>query len=311
MQRQNAGLKVRIALGFLLMAVWSANAAWEDVKRGDGMPYPLNWEGGLTFNDMYRKGVKVVRVLGPDDQAKGPDGKPLIEDGKPVYDSYVISMKEMTVRLDKDGPLVNAIGILDITDPRTPSATKIIPMSTRGEQLIQFWNGGPPFKLTIKMRGKNDYEVKLTRTNILSDADERKGKKSDDTRQPRQDLVTTFSELGGLRRQQVMVAGAVRIPPPNGKEYKVVPQGGPKGAFLFFDPEKLAQANTSTVDLVLPEGLCNVLTTKKGQSVLNGESCGIGKFDGDDYKLSYKHKAKRWEVEKGLAKYDPTEGGGE
>jgi hypothetical protein len=160
---------------------------------------------GYGFDDLYVKGARAENVYSPND------------------DGYRrISVKIYTTR-DENNNLVNKIGLVDITkpDPGTPSPVQWVDASKVGDQDITFRDGGRPYTVTIDQTGA--ITVK------------RKGA-GDGGGQ----IKTSKFDLSKRRDEQIASGGTVSIgsPPLN---YYVLPQGGPKGSWLFFPKSQIDQ----------------------------------------------------------------------
>lgn len=242
------------------------------------------WTGHMPQSEMYQNGALVVDVCGPDDAGCGnnpPDGY------------RTLSVKIYTVR--ENGATRNVIGVIDITDPEDLSSTKFIELNHRGDAKFQLRQGGRSYKINISQIGREaQYAVRVSRTraHFESEAEE----KAHDAQQPRQSIRATLGtskdeDLGEAAADQIRRAAVKNI---DGKNYLVVPQGGPTAAFKFYDPASLADG--TPLYKVQPAGMCVVREVRGGGTVDSDGLRGMGRGPLADY--SCKKVNGRWDVVK-------------
>lgn len=219
---------------------------------------------GFSFKDLYEEGAMVVDISGPKD-----DG------------SYrTLSIKMYTVP-DGKGHFENKIGIVDITDPKSPYGPQMIALS-HGETTFDLKSGGRKYSLSI-----DDKDVIAIK---------------------RPEGVATeisVADLAKKRLDQVAGRGSVDI---GGKQYYVVGQGGIKGSLVFFSKEQ--------VDARKPPYDAEAVASADVSEVAAGRTRPIegkpdlGKIDGKPYHLEFQKFPNGdggvWKVAKGPGDQPPA-----
>ncbi|HAZ09250.1 MAG TPA: hypothetical protein DCZ01_12190 [Elusimicrobia bacterium] len=219
---------------------------------------------GFEFADLYEKGAYVVKVYGPKD------------------DGYrTLSFKMCTVKDDKNN-LQNMIGIVDITDPSKPYATKYIPMTQEGDTTFSLRGGGRQYTLSAKTVD-GAHRITLKRPG----AEDGEGA-----------ATTSIEELAKLRASQAAEGGSIVI---GEKEYYVLGQGGQKGSALFF-PKELIDGAAGMKDprYLRPVAMADLSRLDAdGLTVPVQGKPDLGRIEGKPYHLEFDNALKIWRVTSG------------
>lgn len=219
---------------------------------------------GFEFADLYEKGAYVARVYGPKD------------------DGYrTLSFKMCTVKDDKGG-LQNMIGIVDITDPSKPYATKYIPMTQEGDTTFSLRGGGRQYTLSAKtVDGVHRITLK------------RPGSEDGEGT-----AATSIEDLARLRASQAAEGGSIVI---GEKEYYVLGQGGQRGSALFFSKELIdGAAGMKDPRYLRPVAMADLSRLDAdGLTVPVQGKPDMGRIEGKPYHLEFDNALKIWRVTSG------------